>query len=214
VAAVRFQSVGLFVDWNSRLRLAPADLQAEPVERARFSLNQLGKTVARELCNLDASIVYRVRLRIYHGWTAGISPTLNRRSLTSLTEFHDPEQIFPSQRVLCPTPIELGDRLLDGRDERLVTRMSIHLPNTLRRQGGDDFPTEKMVDCALAVDLLSWARTEPASLAIILSSDDDIIPAVFVAESWMIPLGGIVRIIRPTARGDSRYLNLEGLLVS
>jgi hypothetical protein len=90
--------------------------------------------------------------------------------------------------------------------------MAIHLPNTLRRQGGDNIPSEKMVDGAIAADLLSWARTDPTTLALVLSSDDDIVPAVFVAEAWMAPLGGSVRILRPAARGDSRFLNLEGLL--
>ena len=209
-----FRRVGLFVDWNSRLRLTPRELDFDPVDRARYSLNHLGKVVTKRLCALDSLTVFRVNMRLYHGWTAGVTPTVNRKALTSLIEFQDPESLFPSPRVLCPSPIELGDRLLDGRNERLVTNMSVHLPNTLRRQGGDDAPTEKMVDGAIAADLLSWARAEPASIALVLSSDDDIVPAVFVAESWMLPFGGVVRILRPQARGDSRFLNLEGLLTT
>jgi hypothetical protein len=212
VAPPNFKSVGLFVDWNSRLRLAPRELDRVPIERAKFALKQLGKTVTRELCGFDASAVFRLRVRIYHGWTAGITPTINRRALLSLSEFQDPDLLFPSLRVLCPSPIELGDRLIDARVDRLVTRMAIHLPNTLRRQGGDDIPAEKMVDGAIGADLLSWARADAGGLALVLSSDDDIVPAVFVAEAWMTPFGGAVRILRPPARGDTRFLNLEGLL--
>lgn len=214
MAVSTFRDVGLFVDWNSRLRLAPEELEEQAVERARFALQQLGKAVTRFLCAIDPTTIFRLRFRLYHGWTAGTTPTVNRRALFSLTEFYDPELLFPSTRVLCPSPIEFGDRLLDGRVERLVTRLNIHLPNTLRRQRGDEPPSEKMVDAALASDLLSWARSEPQSLALVLSSDDDIIPPVFVAEAWMSPLGGQVLILRPDARGESRYLNLEGLLVS
>jgi hypothetical protein len=212
LTAAAAREVGVFVDWNSRLKLAPTELEDLPSERAQFALRQLGKGVARFLCSLDRSSIFRVRLRLYHGWTAGTTPSPNRRAVFSLAEFYDPEALFPSPRVLSPSPIELGDRLMDARDERLVTRLNIHLPNTLRRQRGDEPPVEKMVDAALASDLLSWARREPASLALVLSSDDDIIPPVFVAEAWMAPFGGEVRILRPEARGDSRFLHLEGLL--
>lgn len=208
-----FRSVGIFVDWQSRLLLAPRELDDDPPERARFALRQLGRAVTRWLCALDDKSIFRVRLRLYHGWTAGTTPTVNRQAIFRLAEFYDPESLFSSRRILCPGPIEFGDRLMDGRNTRLVTHLRLHLPNTLRRQRGDADPTEKMVDGAIGADLLSWARSDPASLALVLSSDDDIIPPVFVAETWMGPMGGQVFILRPRARGDSRYLNLEGLLV-
>lgn len=211
--ATPFRKVGLFVDWNSQLREAPAELQTDPIERARYALNRVGKRVTRLLCGIDSESVFRISFRLYHGWTAGTTPTPNRNAILTLPEFYDPESLFPSTRVLTSTAIEFGDRLIDAEDKRLVTHLKIHLPNTLRRVPRETFQTEKMVDGAIGADLLSWARSEPDSLALVLSSDDDIIPPIFVAEAWMKPLGGGVRLIRSAARGDSRFLNLEGILI-
>lgn len=129
-----------------------------------------------------------------------------------MSEFASPDEIFPSSRVLALSDIGFGDRLIDALPERQNRGLQIHLPNTYRRQRGDTAPSEKMVDTALASDLLSWAKSEPGSIALVLSSDDDAVPPIFVAEAWMKPFGGSVFLVRPTARGDSRFLALEGLL--
>lgn len=108
--------------------------------------------------------------------------------------------------------MEFGDRLIDALPEREIKPWRIHLPNTLRKQRGDAPPVEKMVDTALGADLLTWARHEPGSIAIVFSGDDDIIPPIFVAESWMKPMGGEIHLVRSRNRAESRYLSLEGLL--
>jgi hypothetical protein len=207
-----FRNVGLFVDWNSQLRLVPDNISDDPVQACRHAINAVGKTITRYLCALDKVSRYRVRVRLYHGWTAGIMQTVNRRAVEQIPEYLSPDDIFPSVRVLSQSDIEFGDRLIDGLAERQLPRSGIHLPNTLRRQGGQQGPTEKMVDTALAADLLSWARSEPTSIAIVVSPDDDMVPPVFVAEAWMKPFGGVVRLARSPARGDSRFLLLDGLL--
>jgi hypothetical protein len=70
-----------------------------------------------------------------------------------------------------------------------------------------------MVDTALAADLLTWAKSEPNSIALVFSPDDDAVPPAFVAECWMKPHGGKVFLSRPPNRGQSKYLNLEGLVI-
>lgn len=200
------------MDWNSHLRLAPVDLGNDAILRSQFALNVVGKAVTKELCKFDSSATFRVRTRLYYGWTSGITRTPNRQAVTKLPEYDNPDQIFPSSRVLSLTDIEFGDRLIDAMPQRENSGLGIHLPNTWRKQSGREEKSEKMVDTALAADLLSWARTEPGSMAIVASADDDVIPPIFVAEAWMKPFGGVVRVLRPSPRVESKFLRLEGLL--
>jgi hypothetical protein len=213
MSSPKSRRVGLFVDWNSQLREAPIELMDQPIERCRFALKRVGKVVARELCSLDSECVFRVQMRLYHGWTAGVTQTANRRAFAAVSEYNNPDDIFPSVRVLALSDVEFGDRLIDALPLRQNRGLQIHLPNTLRRQRGDTEPVEKMVDTALASDLLSWARTEPASIAMVFSGDDDAVPPIFVAEAWMKPLGGSVYLVRSPLRAESRCLSLEGLLL-
>ncbi|MBR1124768.1 hypothetical protein JQ628_24810 [Bradyrhizobium lablabi] len=209
----RFRHVGLFVDWNSQLREVPLEFADRPIDKCKLALTRVGKIVTKHLCNLDASSVFRVQIRLYHGWTAGVTQTPNRRAFDSIAEVENLDEIFPSTRVLALSDVEFGDRLIDALPRRLKRGLQIHLPNTYRRQRGDAEPAEKMVDTALASDLLSWARSDPTSIAVVFSNDDDAVPAVLVAEAWMKPFGGEVYLVRSNARGDSRYLVLEGLLL-
>lgn len=207
-----FRLAGLFVDWNTQILAAPAEFEEDPVGKCRFALLRIGKFATKHLRDTYPDDLFRVRIRLYHGWTAGTTQTPNRRAFAKVPEAMQPDDIFPSNRVLAASDIEFGDRLIDALPIREQRGSRIHLPNTLRRQHSDREPTEKMVDTALATDLLSWARTEPNSVALVFSGDDDMVPPVFTAEAWMSPYGGTVRLHRPIGRGDSRYLALEGLV--
>jgi hypothetical protein len=207
-----FRRVGLFVDWNSILLEAPDEFEDRHDLRNGYALQTVGKTVTRFLCELNKNEVFRVRIRLYHGWTTGVTLTANRRAVAALPGFDEPDDIFPSERVLAMSDVEFGDRLLDALSTRENKGLRIHLPNTCRRQGGDKVYTEKMVDTALASDLLSWARGEPNSVAVVMSPDDDVVPPVFVAEAWMKPHGGEVYLLRGKQRGESRFLMMDGIL--
>ena len=65
-------------------------------------------------------------------------------------------------------------------------------------------------DTALAADLLHWARNDAGDWALILAEDDDFIPPVFTAESWIRPFGGRLFIVRKRLSG--RFVQLDGLL--
>lgn len=213
VAINRFRPVGLFVDWNSQLLTVPKEFENDPVERCRYALKNTGKTVSRLLCKLESESNFRVRTRLYHGWTSGTTQTANRRAFGSIDEMLIPDDLFPSTRVNAWSDVEFGDRLIDALPQRETGPSRIHLPNTLRKQSGNMPPVEKMVDTALAADVLTWARHEPSSIALVFSSDDDMVPPVFVAEAWMKPHGGALHLVRPRARADSKFLSLEGLLL-
>lgn len=206
-----FRRAGVFVDWNTQILAAPPEFREDPVRKCRFALLRVGRLATKHLRDTYPEQLFRVRLRLYHGWTAGTTQTPNRRAFAMVPEAMQPDDIFPSSRILAASDIEFGDRLIDALPTREQRGSRIHLPNTLRRQYSDREPTEKMVDTALATDLLSWARTEPDSVALVFSGDDDMVPPVFTAEAWMAPFGGTVCLYRPIGRGDSRYLALEGL---
>ena len=101
--------------------------------------------------------------------------------------------------------------LLSALPERTHARPPIHLPNTLRRQARNAPPIEKMVDTALAADLLEWARRESSEWALVLSEDDDVVPPPFTAEAWIRPHGGRAFIVR--ASRPHGFLKLDGLLM-
>jgi hypothetical protein len=58
--------------------------------------------------------------------------------------------------------VEFGDRLTLALDRRLHPRLGIHLPNTVRRRFETDLFQEKMVDTALAADVVATAHREAA----------------------------------------------------
>lgn len=205
--------VGLFVDWNSQIRRVPPAYKVDAVSKGGHALRSVGKAVTKALCSSDPTSTFRVRVRLYHGWTQGFSQTENRRAIAALPEFETPDDIFPSSRVLALGDLEFGDRLLDCLPERLNQGLGIHLPGTFRRKDKNSSGEEKMVDTALSADLLSWAKDEPQSLALVVTEDDDLVPPVFVAESWMKPYGGQVRVMRLAPWSESKGLNLKGLLL-
>ncbi|WP_257544984.1 hypothetical protein [Sphingopyxis sp. DBS4] len=213
LAAKEIRRVGLFVDWNSQIKSTPKELIGNPVEQCRHALRATGKKAAKLLCELENDTLFRVRIRLYHGWTSGVTQTTNRLAFRGIDEMHSPDELFPSSRVMAWSDVEFGDRLIDALPERETGRLRIHLPNTLRKQNGDAHPVEKMVDTALAADMLAWARQEPSSIMLIFSPDDDMVPPAYVAESWMKPYGGSLHLVRPPARAESKFLSLEGLLL-
>jgi hypothetical protein len=129
-----------------------------------------------------------------------------------LPDLLDLDALFPSARVSVISDISYGDSLIDGLPHRAYPGTNIHLYNTLRQQDGRRGPQEKMVDTALASDLLSWVRERPEQWAMVVSNDDDLVPPTFVAEAWAVPTGGNVMLIRSRDRCRDKYLQLEGLV--
>jgi hypothetical protein len=200
-----------FVDWNAQihgfdcLKLNNAD------DRASRTLNLTVRSISKLLASRDPDSRFRVSLRLYHGWHKGYEPTDNRKAIIAAVAAADFSSISRSRNVIIRPDVSYGDRLLDALDSRLHVQLGIHLPNTLREQGPDRL-NEKMVDSALATDLLSWARLPDSDWAVVMCDDDDLVPPVFVAEAWTKQQGGRVLLAR---HGTPRQglLRLEGLLV-
>jgi hypothetical protein len=158
-AGTRIVPVAAFVDWHSQLMSVPKEVSDVPADRARWALRSVTKALTRVLCDESPHSRFRVLLRVYSGWSKGYSRTENYVALSGLADLFDLDALFPSTRISVISTVGYGDRLLEALAGRELPTMGVHLPNTLRQQDGRSAPREKMVDTALASDLLSWVRS-------------------------------------------------------
>ncbi|MGA8940223.1 MAG: hypothetical protein WB439_13760, partial [Acidobacteriaceae bacterium] len=86
----------------------------------------------------------------------------------------------------------------------------IHLPNTVRsRNSGRDLE-EKMVDTALSADVVATAYRERADWIMVVTEDDDLIPATYIAEAVLDGSGAQVVLLRQ--RSQTSMMDLGGIL--
>ena len=201
-------SVTAFVDWKAQMHNTLSD-RLQPPERATRTLERTARNIGRVLTRKAPASRFTVAMRLYHGWHKGFERTDNLRAITTAAS-RVGLSAAANRNVRFSPRIEYGHTLLSALPGRLHPSHSIHLPNTLREQGRGEQLEEKMVDTALAADLLHWARNDPGDWALILSEDDDFVPPVFTAESWIKPFGGQVFIVRKRLSGP--FLRLDGLL--
>jgi len=114
--------------------------------------------------------------------------------------------------VVINPDVGYGDSLLTALTERLCPPKGIHLPGTVRIRDRAGRREEKMVDTALASDLLSLARSDPSDWSIVLAEDDDLVPPIFTAEAWKAAAGGRVFLLQKRTPAH-RVVNVRGLLL-
>ena len=204
-------NVTAFVDWTAQMHNANAVGISKPHARAERTLQKVARIIDTVLTSRAPSVRFRVALRLYHGWHKGFEATENRRAMIELIGETDFLRLSRSPNVRFSPEVRYGDQLLAALPQRARARHPIHLPDTWRQQEQDSSRTEKMVDTALAADLLDRARNDPHEWALVLSEDDDVVPPVFTAEAWMRPCGGCVLIVR-TRRSRRTFLRLDGVL--
>ena len=207
--AARPIPVTAFVDWNTQILNARAR-DAAPHKRAARTLQKTAQLIARSLAR-RAPDSFRVVLRLYHGWHKGWEPTENLRATVSTVSTTDFSALARTPNVVWSSNVQYGHTLLAALPERAHVRPPIHLPDTYRRQARNEPRAEKMVDTALAADLLDWARRGKNEWALVLSEDDDVVPPLFTAEAWIRPHGGRVFLVRASRR--TGCLKLDGLLM-
>lgn len=193
--SLRLRHVHVLVDWDTARRCG----WLSPVDKFRVSRSQ--QAALDEVVRLIGRVVerafgekrVRVETRLYHGWYRGNEPTADYRLLQGLSQR---ESRFGDGRVLVAPPV-ISDALLCGG---ALSRMR----DTLRRREDGDDLEQKMVDTAIAADLLFLARRSigggGADALIVVSEDDDMLPPVIVAHHW----GVFCRILR--MRGSNRCL--------
>lgn len=202
----RPKSAMAFVDWTAQMYNARAR-DGTPRERAQRTLQRTMRTVTKAL--IGEPDRFHVSLRLYAGWHKGWQATEQLKAATQAVESEDFGALSSSNTSFVPA-VQFGHTLLEAVPERQHRKPPIHLPNTLREQDRSQRPTEKMVDTALATDLLSWARNQRNEWALVLAEDDDLVPPVLTAEAWVKRGGGRTLLVRK--RPASQYVKLDGLL--
>ena len=196
-----------FVDWTAQMHNAGVNPGADVHTLARRALAQTARLVQRAL--IDERARFRVAFRLYHGWHKGWQATEHLKATVHAVENEGVSALSSSRVSFAPT-VQYGHTLLSALPERQHRSPRLHLPNTLRERTRGRPPTEKMVDTALAADLLAWARFQPKEWALVLAEDDDMIPPLYTAEAWVKPSGGRTLLVR--RRGATQYLKLDGIL--
>lgn len=206
---VRRQDVLALVDWRSQISNANQTSEPRAERKAERTLVYVTRKLSESLEATGQADLYNVSVRLYHGWFKGLTFSENRKALGRLFLNGDAPSLVSRTRFTWERPF--GDLLLCANDFRLHPRLKIHLPDTLRDAlDGSGRQREKMVDTALAVDLLHSARSEPADWRVVMAEDDDVIPAIFASEHWGKSHGGKTIILRTSLR--TSHLNLSGLI--
>lgn len=177
-----FIRVTCFVeDWNSQLLLTGLDYEKKPVDAARAAFRQVTRRIAQCLVKVDACANFQVHLRLYHGWRKGYEPTTNLKAIRLVIAETDFSTASDKPRVAYSSDVGFGDCLLSALPQRMHPALGIHLPNTLRDRGSRGCE-EKMVNTALAADLVVCAYQDPNDWILLVTEDDDLIPPLFAAE--------------------------------
>lgn len=203
-------NVAAFIDWNSQLRQTGLHIGTDPEAAAFLAFRKTTERISRCLSSMGEGRRFRVRMRIYNGWHKGYEPTPNRRAAKNAISRSDFASLSVRENVVFNQNIEFGDRLSHALEGRLYSRLDIHLPNTLR-SGNDGGQEEKMVDTALATDILTAAYRSPDEWILVLSEDDDMVPPVYAAEAAL--LGTDSRVVLMRRRPQMNMLSLDGLLI-
>jgi len=174
-----------FVDWHTAVIASGAAIRrGRPITIANKALGHVEHVVSDHLSRSGSGSKFRVRLRLYGGWHSGKTPSDYLRGIEgAISKYAGRARSYHEGRVIFQAGhdgIELGHRLacVPGR---LASKHGVHLLDTLRHR--DRRPHEKMVDTALAVDLLGLASRREADRYIVVSDDDDMLPGLFAAEA-------------------------------
>lgn len=207
---LRKRDIVAFVDWKSQVHNARQVGERRLARQVDQTLSYITKLIDNTAHAVGGAERYDVTVRLYHGWHRGLTKTDLRMEIDRQLR----DCLVPSVHGRCyfNWRAPFGDRMLAALDQRLHHRLGLHLPDTLRSDFYDSGrEREKMVDTALASDLLTIARSEPYTLKLLLAEDDDFVPAAYVAEKWSVHGARACLIVRKRPAG---HLNLAGMLHS
>lgn len=208
-----FIPVTCFVDWNSQLLNTGIHYETKPVEAARAAFRQVTRKIAQCLVKVDDGEKFQVHLRLYHGWRKGYAETANLKAIRTIIAETDFSTASDKPSVVYSNNITFGDCLLSALPRRMHQKLGIHLPNTCRKDRSSEGREEKMVDTALAADLVVCAYQDPNDWILLVTEDDDLIPPLFTAES-IINLTQARALLLSKRKRSNNMLLLDGLDVS
>lgn len=205
-------NIMVFVDWNSQLLIYNGSKTKDPILLSSQAFNSVTRKIATCLDRSFPTLRFRAALRIYHGWHKGYEPTANKKAITQIIAGTDFATLSHKPNVVFMEEVGYGDNLIGASAERLHKKLLIHLPNTVRdRQVGKGLE-EKMVDTALASDVIVMAYNEPADWIMVVSEDDDFVPPLFVADT-ILNRSSSRALLLSTRRRSRNLINLENILM-
>ncbi len=210
-AAPAITNVTAFVDWNSQLILTAKGQESDPLGTADAAFKQTARRIARCLAAVDDTRRFKVWLRLYHGWHKGYEVTANRKAAERTIANTDYASLSQRPNVVFSPDVEFGDHLLEALTPRLHQRLNCHLPDTVRsRTKPKRGLEEKMVDTALAADVVVSAHRDKSRWIIVVTEDDDFIPPVYTAEFALTGSNSRVMMLQKNVRAS--LLSLSGVL--
>lgn len=187
----------MFVDWDTARRVVQPDVRRGRGARVERAISAIQDHLSRILMQREPRTIFRVTMRVYHGWHQGRTATEDRREFD---EFLRSFRVRAVERVSFEPDIKYGDELLcNSRRGRLL--------DTLRRREDGNYE-QKMVDTSLVSDVLHHARSKDGDLIVVVGDDDDLLPGVFTAEAWGAPI-----LVARLRNHDNSHLMTEGLIV-
>lgn len=181
----RIGRAAVLVDWRNLPGLSGLSPDGIPAERyIRRAIFAVQNQCAALIGGLTGDRRYRCAMRVYDGWHVRREPTPGRIAFERILQSGS-SMVFSRSigRISFPSDPEFGDRLV--HDQSYGT-----LFDTKRAQG------QKMVDTAIIADALALLTTSYADLVVIVSDDDDFVPAMVTGEA----LGHSVYLIRRPGR--------------
>jgi len=149
----------------------------ESTYKSGKTVQTTGATSQEQIANLlrrrDPGESHRVTLRIYHGWHKNREMMPIRRAFEALNLIEAVERKI--SKVSFAPRFQFGNELVC--DSPANPLYSTYL-------GGGQSSGQKMVDTAISCDLLHILRLGIARIGVVVSDDDDYIPAVFTADAW------------------------------
>lgn len=189
--------------------LTGIDCEKEPVDAARAAFRQVARQIAQCLVRVDTGLNFQVHLRLYHGWRKGFEETANLKAIRTVIAETDFSTASDKPSVAYSSNVGYGDCLLSALPRRMHQKLGIHLPNTFRDRGSRGHE-EKMVDTALAADLVVCAYQDPNEWILLVTEDDDLIPPLYTAESIINSAQAKALLLSKRKRGNN-MLSLDGL---
>jgi hypothetical protein len=158
------------VDWRNVQRFLDPDFERDPRRKLPDLLLRIQQALAGLLAHRHAADSYRCTIRIYNGWHIEHEPNPTRR----LFETFSIDQSLARRigRVAFRPGFQFGNELACGTAYNPLH--GTHNVNT----------GQKMVDTAISCDLLHLLAFGGADVAVIVSDDDDFVPALFTAHAW------------------------------
>lgn len=169
----KFRPARVLVDWhNVQSRIDPK-FGSNPRKKIIPLLAQIQDEAARVLSLFGEGRSVRASMRIYNGWHS------EREAVPVRLDFEmyrfDKRLARTIGSVSFTAGFEFGNELCCYDDP-------VPLYDTFR--GGGQEKGQKMVDTAITSDFLHLARSYPDMIGLIVSDDDDFLPAILTARAW------------------------------